>query len=147
MVRTVRVGDDRVTWRTRLGRPGEMPLADVAQVVLVEAEYLSAMASDVVVPYALVIDPAGAVRLRVAPGASLGNAAATAQRRRVRTVWEEAGLPVTSATTALDRAKDHRRRWPEAFTVAHAYPLSLTAAALAGWMLLVVPVLDHLLGG
>jgi hypothetical protein len=145
MARTVRVGGDRVTWRTRLGRPGEMPLADVAKVVLVEATYLSTVASDFVVPYALVIDPAGAVRLRVAPGASLGDAAG--RRRRVRTVWKEAGLPVTYATTALDRAKDYRRRWPEAFTVAHAYPLSLTAAAFAGWMLLVVPVLDHLLGG
>jgi hypothetical protein len=76
----------------------------------------------------------------------LGDAPAE-RRRRVRAVWEDAGLSVTRGTTFFARAKDYRRRWPEAFTVAHAYPLSLTAAAFAGWMVVVVPVLDRLLGG
>lgn len=101
MARTVRIDSNRVTWRTRLGRPGAMPVAEVAQVVLVEAVYASVGAGDAVVPYALVIDQAGAVRLRVAPGASRG-ATTTERRRRVRSVWEDAGLSVTSGRRSSD---------------------------------------------
>lgn len=144
--RKVFVDGDRLTWRSRAGVAGSLPIADIARVALVEAEYLTARIPTPVALYAMVIDHDDAVRLRIA---AEGNRSAlgAAGKRELREMWEPLGVPAMRETTTLGRAKDYRRRWPEAFSFAHAHPVATAALVFAAWMLLVVPVLDRVLGG
>lgn len=131
-----------VAWRSRWGVRGALPLADIARVALVEIEYWNDRGTRLVL-YALVFDRDETVRLRVVAG---GSPAATGivGKRRLRTFWEEAGVPLVREHSVLGRAKDYRRRWPEAFSPAHAYPFLTTALLLVAW-LLATGLLDRLL--
>lgn len=61
--------------------------------------------------------------------------------------WSDAGIPTAWETTSvLGRAKDYRRRWPEAFRFVHAYPLITAGLAFAAWMLVAVPILERATG-
>lgn len=146
-LRRVRVDAGRVVWRSRIGVAGALPLVEIARVTLVEIEYFNARGPDRLVLYALAFGREGAVRLRVVAGGS--PAAASAEgKRRLCEFWEATGVPVTRdrERMVLGRAKDYRRRWPEAFSFAHAYPLTTAVLVFFGWMLVVVPVLDRVLG-
>ncbi|MCL3859638.1 hypothetical protein [Actinotalea sp. K2] len=141
---TVAVHSGRLTWRSRWGRSKALAIAEVARVALIEVVYVNTKGPDSIVLYAVVIGHDGAVRLRIgAQGIPRGR---IARKRRLREMWEPLGVPARLEGDYLSRAKDYRRRWPEAFAFAHAYPFVTTALAFAGWMLLVVPVLDRLLG-
>lgn len=143
--RKVLVDSFRLAWRSRSGTAGALLITDIARVALVEAEYLTARIPTPVALYALVIDHDGAVRVRIAAEGNRSVLGA-AGKRQLRDMWDPLGVPVTRETTTLGKVKDYRRRWPEAFSFAHAHPLVTAVLALAGWMLLVVPVLDRLLG-
>lgn len=140
-VRKVRVDGRRLVWRSRTGTPGEMFVDEIDRVLLVHVDYVR---NGVWGPplYALVLDRSGAVRLRVVAGGS-PRAAGPEGRRQLRELWSGAGVPVEwEATSVLNRPKDYRRRWPEAFRFAHAYHLMIAGAAFAAWMLLAVLVLE-----
>lgn len=143
--RKVVAGSRGLTWRSRWGRTGMIPIADIARVALIEVEYLTARPPTLVALYALVIDRDEVVRVRIAAG---GNRSAfgAAGKRQLREFWEPLGVVTKRETNALGRAKDYRRRWPEAFSFAHAYPVVSAAQVIAGWLLLVSPVLDRLFG-
>jgi hypothetical protein len=134
-----------VVWRSRIGVAGVLPLDEIAHVVLVEGDYFSAESPSRLVLYALAFGRDGVVRLRVVAGGSPA-AVGAGGKRRLRELWEATGVPVTRDDAMLGRAKDYRRRWPEAFSFAHAYPLVTAALVIGGWMLVVVPVLDRTLG-
>jgi hypothetical protein len=141
--RRVEVTPAGVTWRTLVGRSGHIPAAHVGAVRLAEVEFSGN--TTVLYPYALVLDHDGAALLRVS--ASSGSSVSAAEgRRRLRQMWDPLGVPVTPHSSALSRAKDLRRRWPEAFPWARAYPLVTAWIAAALWMGVVVPILDHLFG-
>jgi len=144
-VRRVRVDAGRVVWRSRIGVAGALPLDEIARVTLVEIEYFSARGPDRLVLYALAFGRDGAVRLRVVAGGSPA-AAGAGGKRRLRELWEATAVPVTRDSALLGRAKDYRRRWPEAFSFAHAYPFVTAALVLLGWMLVVVPILERVPG-
>ncbi|WP_456844952.1 DivIVA domain-containing protein [Cellulomonas sp. P5_C6] len=129
----ITVGRDGISWRSRGLRTGWLAVGDIARVVTLRLEYTGTTSSTV--DYALVLDHAGGVRLRVRLRPSMP-----------RDFWEPLGVPVTRDRSVLGRPKDARRRWPEAISWAHAYPVVTTLLAAAGWMLVVVPVLDRLTG-
>ncbi|GAA3800479.1 DivIVA domain-containing protein [Cellulomonas soli] len=129
--KNVVVTADEVRWRARRRVEGRLAVAEIRQIVLMDLEY-SSRSSTVLIPYALVIDHAGAVRLR---------AVGSRSDRRLRQMWDGLGVPVVQASFLAGRVKDARRRWPEAFSFVHAYPVSTTFAVLAAYMLVVVPIL------
>lgn len=133
-----------VVWRSRWGVRGALPLADIARVALVEIEYWSDRGTRLVL-YALVFDRDQTVRLRVVAGGSPA-AAGIDGKRRLRTFWEGAGVLLVREHSVLGRAKDYRRRWPEAFSLAHAYPFFTTALLVVAWVL-GAGLLDRLLSG
>lgn len=141
-VRRLRLDGDVVVWRSRWGVRGALPLADIAHVALVEIEYWNDRGTRLVL-YALVFDRDETVRLRVVAGGSPA-AAGIVGKRRLRTFWEEARVPLVREHSVLGRAKDYRRRWPEAFSLGHAYPFLTTALLLVG-LVLVAQLLDRLL--
>lgn len=132
--KNVVVTTDGVRWRARRRAEGRLAVAEIRQVVLMDLAYRS-RSSTVLIPYALVIDHAGAVRLRIV-GARAD--------RRIRQMWEDLDAPVVQASFLVGRVKDARRRWPEAFSFVHAYPVVSMFAAFAAYMLVVVPVLTAL---
>lgn len=132
----VTVTRDGVAWRSRGGREGRLAVAEIARVVTVRLEYASGSSSTgPLIDYALVVDHAGSVRLRV-----------SRPQKASPDLWVPLGVPVTRERFAIGRPKDARRRWPEAFSWFHAYPFVTVALAAAGWMLVVVPVLDWVYG-
>jgi DivIVA domain-containing protein len=128
--RHVTVARDGLTWRSRWLRPGRLAVADIAQVLTVRLEYNGTTSS--VADFAFVLDHAGSVRLRV-----------RLRRSTPQDLWEPLGVPVTRDRSTLGRPKDVRRRWPEAISWAHAYPIVATVL-IAAASLLVVSVLDQL---
>ena len=126
----VTVARDGVTWRSRSLRRGRLAVGDIARVVTVRLEYNGTGSS--VVDYAFVIDHAEGVRLR-----------ARLRRSTPRDLWEPLGVPVMRDRSLLGRPKDVRRRWPEAITWAHAYPLVATMLVVAV-SFVVQSVLDQL---
>lgn len=142
--RKVRIDSHQLTWRSRLGTVGSLPIADIARVALIEAEYLTARVPTPVALYAMVIDHDDAVRVRIAAEGNRSTLGA-AGKRQLTEMWGPLGVPVTRETTTLGKVKDYRRRWPEAFSFAHAHPLATAVLVFAAWMLLVVPVLDRAL--
>jgi hypothetical protein len=141
--RRVEVTPAGVTWRTLIGRSGFVPAAHVGDVRMAEVEFTGNVT--VVFSYALVLDHNGAALLRVSVSSG-GSVSAAEGKRRLRQMWDPLGVPVTRYSSALSRAKDLRRRWPEAFPWARAYPLLTAWVAAALWMGGVVPILDHLIG-
>jgi hypothetical protein len=127
----VTVARDGVSWRSRSLRRGRLAVGALARVVTVRLEYNGTTSSTV--DYALVVDHAGGVRLR----ARLG-------RSTPRDLWEPLGVPVSRDRSLLGRPKDLRRRWPEAISWAHAYPIVATVL-IAGAVLLALSALDSLL--
>ncbi|MCR6491454.1 hypothetical protein [Cellulomonas sp. P24] len=132
-----------MTWHTLIGRSGHVPAAHVGDVRMAEVEFSGNVT--VVFSYALVLDHDGAALLRVSVRSG-GSVSAAEGKRRLREMWAPLGVPVTRYSSALSRAKDLRRRWPEAFPWARAYPLVTAWGAAALWMGVVVPILDHLFG-
>lgn len=143
-VEHVAVTHGGVTWRSRTPRRhGHLDADEVAHVYLVKVYYPSPSAFAGTVVYALVIDRTGTVRLRVT-GSSYWRLRTA--RRRLIDVWEPLGVPTVNKTPMAARAKDARRQWPEAFSLAGAYPFVTAALIIAGWVAIVVPVLNRLLG-
>lgn len=141
--RRVEVAPAGVSWRTLIGRSGYIPAAHVSEVRMTEVEYAGNVTA--VFAYALVLDLNGAVLLRVSVNSG-GAVSAAEGKRRLRQMWAPLGVPVTQYSSVLSRAKDLRRRWPEAFTWLRAYPLLTAWVAAALWMAAVVPLLDRLIG-
>ncbi|MBO1752553.1 hypothetical protein J4G33_12140 [Actinotalea sp. BY-33] len=141
-VRKVRIDGTRVVWRSRIGVPGELRVDEISQVLLAHVDYgRNGFWGPPLLAFVLSRD--GAVLLRIVAGGS-PRAAGPEGRRRLEELWSDAGIPTAWETTSLlGRAKDYRRRWPEAFTFAHAYPVATTGMALAAWILLAVPVLER----
>ncbi|NUU19380.1 DivIVA domain-containing protein [Cellulomonas humilata] len=131
----VMVTRDGVAWRARGGREGRLAVAEIARVATMRLEYASSSSSGPLVGYALVVDHAGGVRLRVSH-----------PQKSSSDFWEPLGVPVTQERFVMGRPKDARRRWPEAFSWFHAYPFVTVTLAAVGWMLVVVPVLDWVYG-
>lgn len=127
--RRVRVNPAGVWWRTRAGRSGHIPADRIEKVHIVGSSLTGSSTL-----YALVISPDGDVLLRVS--SSGVREASTAERRRhLRQLWSPLGVPVDRQQVGAGRTKDARRRWPEAFTWAHAHPVMasvLIAAAYVG---------------
>lgn len=142
-VEHVAVTHGGVTWRSRTWRHDHLDADEEAHVYLVKVDYPSPSAFAGTVVYALVIDRTGTVRLRVT-GSSYWRLRTA--RRRLIDVWEPLGVLTVNKTPMAARAKDARRQWPEAFSLAGAYPFVTAALVIAGWVAIVVPVLNRLSG-
>ena len=133
---------DSVSWRTVTGRSGYLPAVRVGQIRLAEIESTASMGR-AVYAYALVHGLDGAVLLRIS--ATSGGAESSADRR-LRELCAPLGVPVARHSSVSGRTKDLRRRWPEAFSWARAYPLVASVMATSVWLAGVVPFLDRLTG-
>lgn len=140
--RRVAVTSAGMSWRTVVGRSGFIPAADIAQIRLTEVEVVSG-GNRYVYVYALVHDATGAVLLRIATAS--GGAKSSAERR-VRELCAPLDVPVTRSPSVFGRAKDLRRRWPEAFSWVRAYPFVATVVGFTLWITVAVPVLELLTG-
>lgn len=139
-LRRTHVGPSGVTWRSRWWRPGHLPASragEVLTVVLWGTRYRT-----ICDRFLLVVDVDDQVVVRVRLPRQWGSVDV---KRRSVSAWEALGVPVSAIEGDL-RAKDLRRRWPEAFSWPHAYPILTLVLTVVVWMVAVVPVLDHLYG-
>lgn len=128
----VQVTPAGVSWSKRRGG-GFIPAGQVAAVLLADM----ASAGSVVV-YGLVLDAGGAALLRVSAGG--GGPAGTQNRRRLTQLWQPLDVPVSRYYGPASRAKDLRRRWPEAFSWLQAYPGTAMLVVVLVWITVVVPL-------
>lgn len=128
----VQVTPTGITWTSPWRGGGHLAAGDVAEVVELVLSYPKGGDAT----YHLVVDHSGVARLRVHAWG----------RPPARRLWTPLapGVRVTTADPLMDRAKDARRTWPEAFSRTHAYPLVTAAAVIAVWVGVVVPVLEVL---
>lgn len=140
----MRIDSRGIAYRTRTGRRAWLSRDEIASVALVDVEYTSTESTTVAL-YGLVIDHAGAVRVRIAAEGNRSRFGA-AGKRKLRELLADSGLPLVYETSVLGMAKGYRRRWPEAFSFTHAHPVVTALIATVGWVLVVAPVLDRLLG-
>lgn len=140
--RRVAVTSAGMSWRTVVGRRRFIPAAHIGRIRLTEVEVASGGHRQVYA-YALVHDVTGAVLLRIAT--TSGGAKSSAERR-LRELCAPLDVPVARHPSVFGRAKDLRRRWPEAFSRVRAYPLVATVVGISLWITVAVPVLDLLTG-
>ncbi|TQL02668.1 hypothetical protein [Cellulomonas sp. SLBN-39] len=90
--------------------------------------------TDLAVDHHLVIGTTGGVLLRVRDPS-------TDRDSEMRARWSPLGVPTARVNLSVNRLKDARRRWPEAFSIVTAHPVICTAlvtgAAIYGlpWLL------------
>jgi len=143
--RYVRVDAAGVHWRTWRDASGTVPAGRIAAVELVEVVLTGRV--DSVSRYALLLDRSGAALLRVGVGLWGRQWRTSAEFQRwLAQAWAPLGVPLVRWNSAMGRAKDARRRWPEAFSFAHAYPYWTLILLFGGWCA-IVGVLAPLLGG
>lgn len=143
--RFVRVDAAGVHWRTWRDASGTVPAGSIAAVELVEVVLTGRF--DSVSRYALLLDRSGAALLRVGVGLWGRQWRTSAEFQRwLAQAWAPLSVPVVRWNSALGRAKDARRRWPEAFSFIHAYPYWTTILVVGGYCA-IVGILDPLLRG
>lgn len=130
--RWVQVTPSGITWAPPLRAAGHVDAADVEEIVELVLSYPKGGTAT----YYLVVDHDGVARLRVHEW----------WHRPVGRMWTPLAprVRVTAADPLLDRAKDARRTWPEAFTWVHAYPYLTLATGFAAYLGVLVPVLEAL---
>lgn len=143
--RFVRVDAAGVHWRTWRDASGTVPAGSIAAVELVEVVLTARV--DVVSRYALLLDRSGTALLRVGIGLWGRQWRTSADFQRwLAQAWAPLNVPVVRWNSSWGRAKDARRRWPEAFSFVHAYPYWTTILVVGGYCA-IVGVLDPLLRG
>lgn len=143
--RYVRVDAAGVHWRTWRNASGTVPASSITTVELVEVVLTGQV--DSVSRYALLLDRSGAALLRVGVGLWGRQWRTSAEFQRwLAQAWAPLNVPVVRWNSTLGRAKDARRRWPEAFSFAHAYPYWTLIFVFGGYCA-IVGILDPLLRG
>jgi len=111
-------------------RPRHIERSQIARVEIVQTvPFLDSgmRGTDIAVDHHLVIGTTGGVLLRVRDTSTDGDAA-------MRARWAPLDVPTVRVNLRLNRLKDARRRWPEAFWIVTAHPVVATALALATFM-------------
>jgi DivIVA domain-containing protein len=136
-----------VTWKTMFKR-GFIPVANIAEIALLDVTYTSGRGPDTVTTNALVLARDGAAYIRVGPRRGLTTIERAARdgvayRKWMRSAWDVLGVPVERHNTLFSRPKDFRRMWPEAFRFVEAY-IATTCIVGFGLLLAVAYVLGRL---
>ncbi|NNH06434.1 hypothetical protein [Cellulomonas fimi] len=121
---------EAVQWRNRAGRQRRIERARISRVELVQTvPFLDRgmRGTDMAVDHHLVIGTTGGVLLRVRDTSTDGD---TAMRAR----WSPLDVPTARINLPINRLKDARRRWPEAFWIVTAYPVLASALATVAFM-------------
>jgi hypothetical protein len=124
------VASEAVEWRNRAGRQRRIERSLISHVELVQTVLFldhGSRGTDIAVDHHLVIGTTGGVLLRVRDRSTDGD---TAMRAR----WSPLDVPTARINLPINRLKDARRRWPEAFWIVTAHPVLSTTLATVAFM-------------
>jgi hypothetical protein len=124
------VTSEAVQWRSRAGHQRRIERSRISRIELVQTVPFRDQGSrgtDIAVDHHLVIGTTGGVLLRVR---DTSTASDTAMRAR----WAPLAVPTVRVNLPINRLKDARRRWPEAFWIVTAHPVLSTTLATVAFM-------------